>query len=250
MEILKLDAGRGVLAFSTLRGCKGSGMEFDPYAGFSVCHYTGGEAGAVAECRRELAEYVGVDVDKLVIPRQTHSVNVAFVGDEIPDPEGVDALVTCRDDVALVVNTADCLPVVLSDGRNGVAGVAHCGWRGLYDGIIAETIRVMESHGAVAGDIHAAIGPGICADCYEVDDDFAGKFDARYGESGCVVRKYGEKPHVNLQAVAKYQLKSCGIADENIFLSPECSKCGTDLFSARKLGVKSGRIATVVKILK
>lgn len=250
MEILKLDAGRGVLAFSTLRGCKGSGGEFDPYAGFSVCHYTGDEAGDVAACRRELAEFVGVDVDKLLIPRQTHSVNVAFIGDEIPDPEGVDALVTCRDDVALVVNTADCLPVVLSDGCHGMAGVAHCGWRGLYDGIIAETIRVMETHGAVAGEIRAAIGPGICVDCYEVDAEFAGKFDARYGESGCVVRKYGEKPHVDLQAVAKHQLKSCGIAEKNIFLSPECSKCGTDLFSARKLGVKSGRIATVVKILK
>lgn len=246
MDVLKLDAGRGVLAFSTLRGFMAEGA--GPYAGFNVCHYTGDDARHVEECRRELAAFAGVDVDKLVIPSQTHSVNVVVVGQEIPDLEGVDALVTCRSDVALVINTADCLPVVFSDSRHGVVGIAHCGWRGLYDGMIAETVKAMEGCGAKVEDVRVAVGPCICAGCYEVDDEFAQRFSSRFGVCGCVIRKNGAKPHVDLRAVAEYQLKSCGIGARKIFFERSCSKCGNGLFSARNLGVQSGRIATVVKM--
>ena len=220
MEILRLDVGAGATAFSTMRGDEAYDSN-GAYAGFNVCHYTGDAPAHVADCRRELAAYIGTDVNRLVIPRQTHSVNVAVIGDRLPCLEGVDALVTTRDDVALVVNTADCLPVVFNDSRRGVIAIAHAGWRGLYDGILAATVAEMARLGAVPRDIRVAIGPCICGACYEVDEA--------------------------LRAAAITELQRCGIDLTGISDSGVCSRCDGRLFSARRQGVRSGRIATVLK---
>ena len=178
MEILKLEVGDGIEAFSTMRGNVSQLDASNPYSGFNVCHYTGDDAMHISHCRSELAKLTEVAVDRLLIPRQTHSVNVVIIGKEIPDLEGVDGMVTCRDDVALVVNTADCLPIVFNDSKHGIVGVAHGGWRGLYGGIIEETIAAMTVLGAELQEIRVAIGPCICGDCYEVDAEFARKLAA------------------------------------------------------------------------
>ena len=246
MEILELDVGAGVSAFSTMRGGDACGPK-DAYVGFNVCHYTGDDQAHVAHCRRELAAYVGTDVNRLVIPRQTHSVNVAVIGDMLPCLEEVDALVTVRDDVALVVNTADCLPVVFNDSLHGVIAIAHAGWRGLYDGILAATVAKMSRLGAVPGDMRVAIGPCICGACYEVDEAFAARFEARFGSDVRIVPASGHKPHVDLRAAAVIELERCGIDPTGISDSGICSRCDERLFSARRQGVGSGRIATVVK---
>ena len=247
MEAVELDVGTGARAFSTMRGNPSGCPTGGAYDGFNVCHYTGDEAGHVVRCREELARYVGVSADRLVIPRQTHSVNVATVGERIPDLEGVDALVTRREDVALVVNTADCLPIALSDGRHGVVGVAHGGWRGLYDGIVEATVEAMVALGGAVGQMRAAIGPCICGGCYEVDEAFAERFAARFGAEVCIPGADGGKPHVDLRRVAVMQLEGCGIAKDRIAVAGVCSKCDERFFSARRLGVESGRIATVVR---
>lgn len=247
MEILTLDVGAGATAFSTLRGGETYGGAEGAYGGFNVCHYTGDAPAHVADCRRELAAYMGTDVNRLVIPRQTHSVNVAVIGDRLPCLEDVDALVTTCDDFALVVNTADCLPVVFNDSRRGVIAIAHAGWRGLYDGILAATVMEMARLGAVPRDIRVAIGPCICGACYEVDEAFAKRFEARFGSGVRMPVASGHKPHVDLRAAAITELQRCGIDLTGISDSGVCSRCDGRLFSARRQGVRSGRIATVVK---
>lgn len=246
MDVIELDVGAGAVAFSTLRSSGPATLADDPYAGFNVCHYTGDSPGHQQACRHRLADCLGVDADALLIPRQTHSVNVAIIGDSIPQLEDTDALVTKRDDVALVVNTADCLPVIFNDLRRGVVGIAHAGWRGLYNGIIEKSVTAMESLGAARADIRAVIGPCICAGCYEVDEDFAGRFASKFGD---VVRIFmpGEKPHIDLRAAACKVLARCGIDGDRVVVTPVCSRCDVRLFSARRMGVASGRIATVIR---
>lgn len=251
-ETVNLYVGAGAQAFSTLRSFGGEASQGDAYAGFNVCHYTGDDPEHVAWCRRVLAQFMGVAT--LIIPRQTHSVNVAVIGDEViigdemPDLEGVDALVTRRDDVALVINTADCLPVVFNDPEAGVTGIAHAGWRGLYDGVIERTVETMQRLGASRSAMRAAIGPCICGACYEVDWDFARRFAERFGEG--VVDGSGVKPHVDLRAAALIALGREGIGDDRVEVATECSRCDNRLFSARRMGVSSGRIATVVRKIK
>lgn len=233
--------GKGIRAFSTLRGCTNPS---NPYDGFNACHYTGDDRVHVEACRRELSRVVGGM--PLVIPHQTHSLNVMTV-DSATDafPENVDALVTSLPGVALVVHTADCVPVFLADAEAGVVGIAHSGWKGTLGRIAALTVEAMAREGASPKSIRAAIGPSICCESYEVGPELAVKFhDAGLG--AFVASEY-TRPHIDLAAAVAFTLIGAGLSRENILLSGECTLCNPERrFSARALGVASGRISSVI----
>lgn len=232
------------IAFSTERGVAGTAA--GPYAGFNCCHYVGDDQVHVAECRRQLAGMLGIGVDRLVIPRQTHSLNVAVI-DSLPAGEldDVDALVTRLEGVALCINTADCVPVVLCDPEARVIGVAHSGWRGTVGGIAAATLEAMETLGAEASRVKAWIGPSICVDCFEVGEEVAARFAPRF-----VARRHEwPRPHVDLQSAVAATLEEAGVSRQSITHAVECSRCNpTRLFSARKEGIASGRTLTVAML--
>ncbi len=238
---------KNLTAFSTERGPEAAAG--DAYSGFNACHYTGDDAGHVAECRSVLAQELGLSEVNFIIPRQTHSDCVRLI-DHLPVAdellEGMDALVTDMERVALCINTADCVPVVLHDARAGVVAVAHCGWRGVVNALLPNTLAVMERLGAHPKDIHAAMGPSICADCFEVGEEVAESFREEFpGVAGIVLTGQG-KPHVNLGVAIAEKLRRGGVAVENISLPPFCSRCNPErFFSARALGVASGRTLTV-----
>lgn len=250
MQRIDLAAG-GATAFSTLRGadaCSG-----DAYSGFNACHYTGDDATHVAACREELAAELGVSVDRLVIPRQTHSAKVAVVKEmpvSVDVLEGVDALVTRMRDVALCINTADCVPVVMHDPDAGVIAAAHCGWRGIVNELLANTLGAMTELGAESGRIRAAMGTSICAGCFEVGEEVAQRFrEAFGGEDGIVIEKSGVRPHVDLGRAIRAKLLKAGLQPENVSLPSECSRCNPQrFFSARAMGIASGRTLTVLML--
>lgn len=232
----------GVKAFSTLRGCVNPD---DPYDGFSVCDYTEGfDPERVAGCRRELAAFCCVEGEALVVPRQIHSADVAVVGPGGFAPGAsceVDAMVTSARGVALCVNTADCAPVVFADSGAGVIGICHSGWRGAVGNIAGATVAAMVSLGAHPGSIVASFGPMICASCFEVGPEVACRFPAEAVVEG------GIRPHVDLRKAIALQLVDAGLLAANISSSAPCSRCNpSSFFSARRLGIRSGRTATVI----
>lgn len=85
-------------------------------------------------------------------------------------PIVADASVTRLSSVVLVILTADCLPVLLSDLEGRIVGAAHAGWRGLADGILEATVRTMRARVADAR-LQAWIGPAIHQSRYEVGED-------------------------------------------------------------------------------
>ena len=73
IELLTLDFAKpidGVEAFSTTRGEVDSR---NPYSGVNLCDYVGDDALRVLDARIRLSMTLGVDLDDLVMPRQTHS---------------------------------------------------------------------------------------------------------------------------------------------------------------------------------
>ena len=52
-----------------------------------------------------------------------------------------DALVSNQPGIVLVVQVADCVPVLMADARRGAAGAAHAGWRGTAAGVRARRSR-------------------------------------------------------------------------------------------------------------
>lgn len=256
MELSKLDfvdAVEGVEAFSTTRG---EVNKSNPYSGVNLCDYVGDDALRVLDARITLAMQLGVDLDDLVMPRQTHSCRVAvidehFRGLDIDKQEealdGVDALVTSLKGVVIGVNTADCVPIVLADDQSGVIAVAHAGWRGTVGRIGQAAVKEMIRQGACADHIKAAMGPSICQDCFEVGDEVVEAFkQAQFNLDDIMIRNTTTgKAHIDLRAANRAVLVAAGVPTSNIAESLHCSRCEHDrFFSARRLGINSGRTFT------
>lgn len=238
----------GAEAFSTLRDCRDAG---DPYDGFNACHYTGAPEADVMAAREALAARLDVSPSHLIIPRQTHSLNIATIDDDFDfrQLEDTDGAVTRRRDVVLCINTADCVPVVLCDAVAGVIGAVHSGWRGTIGRIAARAVEAMCRIGALPQHIHVAMGPCICAGCYEVGPEVAEQFRCEFPFYPGIVLTGYPKPHIDLAEAIRDTLIDAGVATGSIQMPPACSKCNPrDYFSARRLGVCSGRTLTAIAL--
>ena len=245
----------GVTAFSTTRG------EVDghnPYSGINLCDYVGDDALRVLDARLTLAMRLGIDLDDLIMPRQTHSCRVTVIDERYrtmaideqeAGREGVDALVTRLSGIIIGVNTADCVPIVLTDPTEGIIGVAHAGWRGTAGRIAARTVNEMCRLGAHADRILAAMGPSICQECFEVGDEVVEAFDKAEFDLDDIVERHADtgKAHIDLRAANRALLIHAGVPEGNITLSQHCSRCEHQrYFSARRLGINSGRTFTAI----
>ncbi len=243
----------GVEAFSTTRG-EVNGR--NPYSGVNLCDYVGDDALRVLDARVMLAMQLGIDLDNLVMPRQTHSCRVAvidahYMNSDIDQQEqvleGVDALVTSMPGVVIGVNTADCVPIVLADEAAGVIAVAHAGWRGTVGRIARAVVEEMCCLGARAEHIVASMGPSICQDCFEVGDEVVEAFSKAGFDLDAIVTRDAStgKAHIDLRAANRDVLVAAGVPAGNITLSRHCSRCEHGrFFSARRLGIDSGRTFT------
>lgn len=90
-----------------------------------------------------------------------------------------DALWTQVTEVPVAVQTADCVPILLSAHRGAetiAVAAIHAGWRGVLARLFPAT--VMEMRKVLGHDIRleAYMGPAIGACCFEVKDDVLGPF--------------------------------------------------------------------------
>ena len=235
----------GVTVTYTTRLGGVSGADF---GGCNLGGKTGDAPAAVAANRRALADQLGrrlslvgqvhsgtvVDVDDLWEENVDYGFDASgFAADESAAPADAadiadaaptaprlieaDAQVTSRRGIALGVFAADCLPVLLADADAGVIGVAHCGRRGLEEGVIGATVDLMTSKGAATERIVATLGPCICGDCYEVGGDMADAFDARFPGTFTLSR-FGQ-PGIDIAVAARAELAAAGIPRDNIIES-------------------------------
>ena len=117
-----------------------------------------------------------VENDNLVLMNQTHSNKVTEINkNNYKRKINSDAIITKVKGLALGVVTADCVPVIIYDVKNKIAGCIHAGWKGALSGIIKNTvtkIRKLNSNNL----IFASIGPCLGKKSYEVDLNFYKKF--------------------------------------------------------------------------
>ena len=93
---------------------------------------------------------------------QTHSDVVTFVkSSKVYDSDGI---YTDKPKLGLVVQTADCLPILLSD-KNRI-GAIHSGWRGLKKNIVKKAIKKFD-----VNQLLISVGPHAQSCCYEVKED-------------------------------------------------------------------------------
>lgn len=207
-----------------------------PYGGFNLGVHVGDDPAVVSRRRARLAKHLGMPVHYV---RQVHGVAVQVV-DRTPFEEvDADALITREPDQALAILTADCLPIVLAG--DGVIGVAHGGWRGVLGGIIAETVRHMQSTICCAW-----LGPCIGRDAFEVGPEVREAFVRQEHHLASFFRPAVKPDHwwCDLRGIAHQQLASLGV--ESIIATTACTLNQSEqYYSYRRDGV-TGRMATVV----
>ncbi len=168
--------------------------------------------------------------------RQVHSATVCEAS---PGACGEgDALISAQRNLALVVVTADCVPVILVSDRE-VAAV-HAGWRGIVAGVVPAAVARFRGAAPNAAWIGPAIGP--C--CYEVGDEVAASVVA---SSGPDVLRPGrrDRPHLDLQAAVERQLSAAGV--RRCHRIARCTACHPQwLHSYRRDGARAGRNLALV----
>lgn len=241
LELLEYPLGSGARAFSTTRcGMEGTGN----YAGFNLTHYCGDAPEHVRRNRAALCTALGITDERLILPRQTHGDTVRRVATGREPLQGVDALITNEKGFCIGVSTADCVPVLLYDEDNAACGAVHAGWRGTVARITAKAVEAMRQAFATSPSrLRAVIGPSISQAAFEVGDEVYDAFQEAAFPMDRMARRMNGKWHIDLWAANFQLLESAGLPLENIFVCGICTYEHSDrFFSARRLGINSGRI--------
>jgi hypothetical protein len=199
----------------------------------------------------------------VIQPHQTHQDKIVVVDNPNltrEDLEGVDALVTTLEGVAIGVRSADCVPVLLYDPVHRVVAAVHSGWRGTVQWIVAKTLRLLEKQfGTSTRDVQAMIGPCICNDCFQVGPEVVQAFREAlfpefifsYREPGSVDEPMKEGHHIDLVEANAWLLTSHGVLPENITRSGVCTYKDERFPSARReKNVKCERIINAIRLNK
>ncbi|MCH7328537.1 peptidoglycan editing factor PgeF [Acinetobacter modestus] len=212
-------------------------------SGFNLALHVNDDAQRVQQHRMLLLnELSAFGVDKITWMTQTHSGICHTINEQIPfiALEG-DGLVTQRAGHALMMMTADCLPIVLVNNEGTEVANLHAGWRGLANGIVENTVIEMKSQ-----PTWAWLGAAISQPCFEVGAEVKATFCEKYPElavafiSGQTEGKY----QADLYAIARFILNSLGV--ETVLGGDQCSyQQDQDYFSYRR-DAKTGRMATFV----
>ena len=256
--------GDGVVAFTTTRQ---GGVSEGNYATFNINHYCGDDEKAISINRSALCNLLHITDEQLVYPHQTHQTEVRAITPSFYELtndernsflEGVDAVMTDLPGVCIGVSTADCIPVLLYDEAHHAMAAVHAGWRGTVARIVVKTVRKMEEiYHTHPQQLHAVIGPGISLRNFEVGDEVYNAFREADFPMDKIAQRYPVSAsiedrktsgdlmrwHLDLPECNRLQLIDCGLEKEQIQLSGICTydRCD-EYFSARRLGINSGRI--------
>lgn len=236
-----------IIAFSTERHCTDVAA---PYDGLNVTHYCGDEIEHVRACRLELCRELGITDSNLIVPCQVHGVHIEEVTEQnIGEAfEDTDALITRMAGVCIGISTADCVPLLFHDTRSEAVASAHAGWRGTVARIGVLTLHAMcEAYGTRPEDIRCIIGPSIGPDAFEVGDEVYEAFAEAGFPMNDIAFRHPEtqKWHIDLWQANAWQLEQEGIPTRSILVSGLCTYSNPSrFFSARRLGIKSGRMFT------
>jgi YfiH family protein len=219
---------------------------------------------------RQVADALGVE---LVRAQQVHgtAVVVRRAGDApFPTLPHADIVVSNDPSVAIAVQAADCVPILIADRRTGVVAAAHAGWRGLAAGVPRIAIEALtREFGSRPADLVAAAGPSISACCYEVGADVRGRFEDG-GWSGSKIAGWffaQPQPTIGNPSMAGVrseprsghwyfdsgraacdQLESAGVPRNQIYGAALCTASHPGaLCSYRRDGTGAGRLAAAIR---
>lgn len=254
-----LGAYSNIFHFVTTRrgGCsKGA------YATFNCSPFAGDEVECVRWNQKLLFEAMPKQPQALIIPHQTHGVKTLVIDRSfllLPETEkqqlleGVDAVMTSEPGCCICVSTADCIPVLLYDKKHQAVAAVHAGWRGTVNFILGHALERMRAvYGTVGQEVIACIGPGISLESFEVGDEVYEVFRSNGFDMSRISCRNTDtgKYHIDLWEANRQQLLDFGVPSSQIEVAGICTYLHhEEFFSARRLGIASGRILSGILIM-
>ncbi len=216
------------------------GASTGPYAELNLGGSVGDDPARVFENRRAVAAMV--DCTGLALVRQVHGRDVAVLRTIPDEPPAADAVITDQVGLAIAVQVADCVPVLLADLAGGRVAAVHAGWRGVVADVVGAALEEM----APEGPVQAWVGPAICPGCYEVSPEVRDEVADQVPEAAASTR--AGTPAVDVRGGVLAQLRRHGIDGELIggctFEDPHLYSYRRDTTTGRQAGVIVLREAT------
>jgi len=200
-----------------------------------------------------VASAFGVCRDRVVTVNQVHGENIVTVDDlNVRDVRTVhaDAMMTDVPGIAIGVETADCVPVLLFDPMKPAVAAVHAGWRSTVKKIVQKAVhRMHEEFGSEPARLIAAIGPAIGPECYEVDEVVMGPVREAFSFWKEVSTPRGnDRWSLDLVKANKLELLQIGLAEKNVHALGLCTSCRRDLFYSFRAEGRTGRMLSVIMI--
>lgn len=214
----------------------------------------------VYENYRRICKAAGLSYEGVTLSNQVHKTNVKVLeekdkakGFSVPsDIKEIDGLITNVPGIVLTTFYADCVPLYFVDPHNKAIASSHAGWRGTVHNICTITIDKMRTaYGTNPKDLLCVIGPSIHQCCFEVDAPVAEEFYNKVSFAHMHIKNNNNKNkyYIDLQGINKRHLLNAGVREENIEVSPLCTKCNGDLFfSHRVMGENRGTMAAMMEL--
>ncbi len=219
-----------------------------PYSSLNISYNVGDQKDCVIRNRRII--YACMDEAQLVFAEQVHGCDILLLEDDpqliqgaLSAPRNGDAIVTQTRGKNLVLQVADCQPVLMYDPIRQVVANVHCGWRGSIQDIVGRTINVMKIRfGSDPRNIIAGVGPSLGPCCAE--------FINYQKEIPRLYWKYiDHSVFFDFWAITRDQMIETGVLASNIYISRICTKCNTGRFFSYRKEKETGRFAAVIGLI-
>lgn len=225
------------------------GVSQNQYESLNVGAGSNDDLANIQANRVLVAGVLGTSAGCLLSLSQIHSADVLIIDAPFTDPISgslpqADGFVTKTPGLAISALSADCGPVLFSDPDAKVIGACHAGWRGALSGVTTETIRAMESIGALRENIRAVLGPCISQPNYEVGHEFRDSFAAedesydRFFRLGSPLNPESDKPHFDLKRFIMAKLREEGLT--RIDALPDCTYAQPDDYFSYRYNTHHG----------
>jgi len=197
-------------------------------AGFTKSNIKGSLPGDIKKTLSFLEEEF-----KLAYLKQVHSSRINFIKkDGVTEGDG---LFTKDTNLAMIVRTADCLPLFFESEEEGIVGVMHLGWKSAQQGILENIEFNLASFKVVAG-----VGLRKC--CYRVGEEFLD-----YSSFRPFLEKRQSGFYFDPIDFDREYLWRKGLRKENFFDTGICTLCSCDFFSYRKDKTNNRTLSFILK---
>jgi polyphenol oxidase len=225
------------------------GVSQAPFESLNLARSVGDDVQAVQENSRRMLSVFDMTPDRATTAWLVHGRSVAVMthADAGSYRQGFDAIITRERGLALTMRFADCVPITFFDPVQHAIGLAHAGWRGVAESVVAATVAALhDNFGSNPRDLWTGIGPCISADRYRVGQEVIDLVaPACPPRASIVLRQPDGSLHLDLNAAVVSQLQACGV--ENVEDSAICTASNTaEWFSHRAENGKTGRFGVVI----